>query len=356
MDIVLTDTIQRPAKRMTTAVSTATQGTEERGAAVLDAVCNTCGLGNSRETLSLCGQCRRVRYCSRTCQVQDWRQYHRHTCGTTIRISHGIAGHGVFALDAIPRGGVIGLYDGEDILRGSARVGAYDMASPCGKYTRRGYRHPRRQGGVGQVINDGARLRVSQHGRSKHPYVAPGDEQAYTTMSTTRANASFGDADYLVVATHDIPAGQEIYMSYGIDYWITLAVSEMVGPTIVLRVPVIDALPTSPIGPYDHMLVNRTYALWLDCPGWRDGEPVHVAAIGGFGEGATVFLPTVKTSSSVVIRCNPFLADIFFHAIHRLDPAKRTRIFPIRAKWGEHGELLPTDNASAARLRRLALH
>jgi len=54
---------------------TETVSTRKRDSSAV-ALCNSCGSPND---LKVCGKCKTVRYCSRSCQVSDWK-YHKADC------------------------------------------------------------------------------------------------------------------------------------------------------------------------------------------------------------------------------------------------------------------------------------
>lgn len=144
------------------------------------------------------------------------------------------AGLGVFAKRNVKKGQIVCFYDGLDVEVNNDVFDAYAMGHPTLEgMCRKGYDKQRCAKGVGQFINDGAMLDLSDEDiirltKHKEPLeINPkGVEhvldiiQQYQTNTTVKQNAGFIDDKFNVVATTNIKKGDELYFTYGANYWL----------------------------------------------------------------------------------------------------------------------------------------
>ena len=129
----------------------------------------------------------------------------------------------------IKKGEYVCFYDGE--IK-SNRVGgddfAYNMENPLRAGTRCvGYKEPRSKLGVGQLINDGCMftltddVRDDEYGLFKLNNTKLNHKiQLYERCSKAKANVIFHDKSFRLYAKRDIAVGEELYLQYGVSYWL----------------------------------------------------------------------------------------------------------------------------------------
>ena len=138
------------------------------------------------------------------------------------------AGRGVFANKSFKKGQYVCFYDGKDVEFSKLKKSnfTYSMTHPSKQgYVRLGFPEPKCEDGVGQLINDYCAFELNDAHRDA-------EFSAFTIASTTRVieeyetrsvnnqNVMFG-GDFRLVALRDIMAGEELYLHYGIDYWLS---------------------------------------------------------------------------------------------------------------------------------------
>lgn len=157
------------------------------------------------------------------------------------------AGDGVFALEDIKKGEAVCYYAGNDYPRNAAVIredgNPYftymdPYAVDCSDGTVRvGFRKAKGPDGVAQLVNDAcmfdpSKLKLNHHGlfsRSSFEKL----KEIYTSCSLAKANVAFcGRKKWVFYATQDIKADEELFFSYGVEYWITQFVLDCDRPCI----------------------------------------------------------------------------------------------------------------------------
>ena len=162
------------------------------------------------------------------------------------------AGNGVFAIDFIKKGRPVCYYAGNDVIRQGDEVynayiennklrfentkpftipnymDPYAMESLDTKYVRIGFREQEGLYGVGQLINDSCffdptKLPLNENGMfnlSSYKKM----REIYTLCSNKKLNVMFNpykDDKWILYATRDIDAGEELFLTYAHGYWET---------------------------------------------------------------------------------------------------------------------------------------
>ena len=152
------------------------------------------------------------------------------------------AGRGVFANKDYKKGDYVCFYDGIDKDRKIFSNTNYEfaMANPfVPGFIRFGFKDTIHSEGIGQIIND-SQMFVFQESkkndkglfslRAIQPTI-----QLYETESTNNANVIFHeDIPFKLVAKRDILSGEELYLSYGLNYWLSHILSTTEYPFIRL--------------------------------------------------------------------------------------------------------------------------
>ncbi len=118
-------------------------------------------------------------------------------------------------------------HDGVDVRSDHrSRADPFAIQHPSQKSVRIGVREDRGLG-VGQFINDGVSLAVKDVSYNKHGIMHASvwakRVQTYTNVSRQLANVSFkrGSPEWCLYATRDVNEGEELFLHYGSEYWIT---------------------------------------------------------------------------------------------------------------------------------------
>ena len=92
-----------------------------------------------------------------------------------------------------------------------------------------GFSDPKSDTGVGQLINHASSFSFDDSLRDENGFFRTSSKSVitsitnYTNTSQQGANVTFGDEHFNICATRDIKKGEELFIHYGIDYWLTLA-------------------------------------------------------------------------------------------------------------------------------------
>jgi hypothetical protein len=147
------------------------------------------------------------------------------------------AGNGVFVTKDYNKGDYVCFYDGEDV--DITDQDEYSMGHPTNpNMTRKGFRDVRTPDGVAQFINDGAALLVNIFDDYCPPTlkIMYNFIDVYKTISAAKCNVMFGDMNFGMYATKNIKAGDELFFSYGADYWLSRIAAATDKPLVRLMI------------------------------------------------------------------------------------------------------------------------
>jgi hypothetical protein len=146
------------------------------------------------------------------------------------------AGNGVFVTRNVAKGEIVCFYDGEERDPVSKSDFIYSITNPATGNAYIGYQTPRDPKGVSQFINDGALFELTNDLRNEGGFFKIGNPrikkkiQIYQSISDSKQNCGFlakrspsGKTihTFETVAIRDIAKGEELYYTYGIDYWLS---------------------------------------------------------------------------------------------------------------------------------------
>lgn len=131
-----------------------------------------------------------------------------------------IAGNGVFAKEDIKKGEDLCIYDGEYIAYDKINVCKDDMTYALTRpnnFTILGYKEPKSEIGIGQIINDGAcpnfEILIFDN--------VVNELEKYNTETANNMNVALkNDGSTTMVSLKDIKKDEELFYSYGQKYWI----------------------------------------------------------------------------------------------------------------------------------------
>lgn len=133
------------------------------------------------------------------------------------------AGRGVFAIQTFRQGEYICSYVGSNKAPSNLHEFCYSLRSPSGVWK---VGNPSSLSDVGHIINDGASFCLDESWRDdtgifrvSSPKVVSSINE-YLRSSQEKANVCFVDSSFRVHAMRDINAGEELFYSYGVDYWV----------------------------------------------------------------------------------------------------------------------------------------
>ena len=138
------------------------------------------------------------------------------------------AGRGVFANKSFKKGQYVCFYDGKDVEFSKLKKSnfTYSMTHPSKQgYVRLGFPEPKCDDGLGQLINDYWAFKLNDTHRDEDFSVFTITNtvqliEEYETRSKGYQNVEF-EEDFRLIAKRDIMAGEELYLHYGIDYWLS---------------------------------------------------------------------------------------------------------------------------------------
>ena len=270
--------------------------------------CDICGNPGNNS----CSRCRQLRYCSKECQKLDWKGGHKQACvdyrpyinQVEVRDSP-VHGKGVFAVKDIPKNTRVCFLDFKMkkslsalLYQDADQLPAQKLQITCGivnaecffkayawpnpDYDRSIYIYPsmpiesfysnsqfeiicdgyvlvaRNQASdscpmaIGHLINDGAML----NSPGDELILAPFEKEVaeYKLKSLSLQNVEISE-DFWYYTTRDVAAGEELFISYGREYWIYRAMMTQTNP---LNRAVMFTLATMdhPDRPYDILMAN----------------------------------------------------------------------------------------------------
>lgn len=134
------------------------------------------------------------------------------------------AGNGVFTLSDIKQGEPVCYYAGRDEPIGKNITDPYAIHHRFNNTIRVGFRTPEGTHGVAQIINDAASIDFANLPLNEHGFFSIKSmknlENDYNKQSDENMNMGYGE-EYVMYSRINIKAGEELFVSYGSDYWIT---------------------------------------------------------------------------------------------------------------------------------------
>jgi hypothetical protein len=149
---------------------------------------------------------------------------------TTIRPSLRInAGNGLFTTRSYKKGEYVCYYDGMEKDIESFKDFTYSITNPFNNKTLVGYNYKRNNDGVGQFINDYCIFELNDRDREDYLFKLSSTKinkkiDIYNSVSNIKANISFDKKKgnkFKLYARRDLEENEELYLNYGIEYWIS---------------------------------------------------------------------------------------------------------------------------------------
>jgi hypothetical protein len=137
------------------------------------------------------------------------------------------AGNGVFTLKDIKQGDPVCYYAGHDEPMGENSTDPYAIQHQFNGTIRIGHRFAEGTHGVGQLINDASILDFRILLLNEHGFFSIKSmknlENFYNKHSYENMNVSYSKdgEEYVMYSRRNIKAGEELFVSYGAEYWIT---------------------------------------------------------------------------------------------------------------------------------------
>lgn len=137
------------------------------------------------------------------------------------------AGNGVFTLRDIKNGEPVCYYAGRDEPMGENSTDPYAIQHQFNGTIRVGHRFAEGTHGVGQLINDAAGIDFENLPLNEHGFFSIKSminlETSYNKQSDENMNVTYSKdgEEYVMYARRNIKAGEELFVSYGSDYWAT---------------------------------------------------------------------------------------------------------------------------------------
>ncbi len=192
---------------------------------VLAGFCENCG----RDASMACSACHQGTYCSKSCLTKCWAEHRPFCHGVEIKQSalpH--AGLGLFVRRNYAPGETIALFTGRSLPCGYFdRYDPYFFIYTAGSVIRHVIGDPKQTDPylAAQMVNDGGitkeHLRFfDMSGKIDEPFRQAAEDFAYSYMvGAGDENNATMDSSCALKATLPIRPGEEVCMSYGIDYW-----------------------------------------------------------------------------------------------------------------------------------------
>tara|TARA_B100000900_G_scaffold286380_1_gene245507 strand:- start:1834 stop:2520 length:687 start_codon:yes stop_codon:yes gene_type:complete len=151
---------------------------------------------------------------------------------TTIKPSlRKNAGKGLFTTKSYKKGEYICYYDGIEKKIESFQDYTYSITNPFNNKILIGYNYKKNNEGVGQFINDYCLFELNDNDRDEKDHLFKLSSniinkkiEIYQSISSIKANVSFRkekNRKFKIYATRDIEENEELYLNYGIQYWIS---------------------------------------------------------------------------------------------------------------------------------------
>tara|TARA_B100000927_G_scaffold4210_1_gene3302 strand:+ start:497 stop:1183 length:687 start_codon:yes stop_codon:yes gene_type:complete len=151
---------------------------------------------------------------------------------TTIKSSLRInAGNGVFTTRSYKKGEYVCYYDGVEKEIESVEDATYSMINPFNDKILIGYKNKRNNDGVGQFINDYCIFELNDRDRDREDYLFKLSStkinkkiDTYNSVSKIKENVGFDKKKgnkFKLYARRDLEENEELYLNYGIEYWIS---------------------------------------------------------------------------------------------------------------------------------------
>lgn len=137
------------------------------------------------------------------------------------------AGNGVFTLRDIKNGEPVCYYAGHDEPMGKNSTDPYAIHHQFNGTIRVGYRFAEGTHGVGQLMNDAASLDFTVLPLNENGLFSIKSmknlENAYNKHSDENMNVGYtkDGEEYVIYSRREIKAGEELFISYGSEYWVT---------------------------------------------------------------------------------------------------------------------------------------
>jgi hypothetical protein len=137
------------------------------------------------------------------------------------------AGNGVFTLSDIKQGDPVCYYAGRDEPAGENCTDPYAIQHQFNGTIRVGYRFAEGTHGIGQLINDASSIDFANLPLNEHGFFSIKSmkilETSYNKHSYEKMNVGYSKdgEEYVMYSRRNIKAGEELFVSYGSDYWIT---------------------------------------------------------------------------------------------------------------------------------------
>jgi hypothetical protein len=215
---------------------------------------------------------------------------------------HG-AGKGIFAARPFLPHEYVCFYDGED--RTGTLSHEYGMMHAEEPMTRIGFQQPVSRDGVGQLANDGACLDFVMDRLTGYVYTTQELRSTYEVDTASRANIVFKDSEFNLMAQKAISAHEELFLSYGTSYWISMNMKEANQAETRVRIP------EKPFRAIADVCLSGSratlYKKWYTLP---SGVGTRLVCAFGCLQDLSFFLPTLKDEKGVVYSVPVPLAEL----------------------------------------------
>ena len=140
------------------------------------------------------------------------------------------AGNGLFAIKNYKKDEFICYYDGEEKQIETLNDLTYCITNPFNLRTLVGYNYVKNENGVGQFINDYCMFELTDNDRDEQGFYKLSSTNInnkineYTSLSAANSNVTFKKEKnnlFKLYASRIINENEELYLHYGVDYWIS---------------------------------------------------------------------------------------------------------------------------------------
>ena len=137
------------------------------------------------------------------------------------------AGNGVFADRNYKRGDFVCFFDGDPIAPEDINADNFSriVCGPHGPIL--GHKNAMREAGTGQLVNDAEKFTMNCEDRDEFGHFVLSNptiearKEHYLRASKEKANIMFKNDSLSMFATRDITQGEELYMHYGLNLWLS---------------------------------------------------------------------------------------------------------------------------------------